>query len=68
MINVLKTIALPLFFTLPWALVNLNENWGKSFHEKITFQPIGLFLILLPGTLIVIRWLAKLLTKRDSHH
>ena len=67
MISLLKTIALPLLFTLPWALVNLNENWEKFFHEKVTFQPVWLFLILLPGILIVTRWLAKSLANQGSH-
>jgi len=58
MIAALKILILPTLFILPWVLMKLTGG-EKNIQEAITQQPLLVALALLPGVMILIRWLFK---------
>jgi hypothetical protein len=63
MINIMKTLTMPILFILPWALMKIY-GWEHVVQKTIN-QPILVSLILLPSILFSLVWAINLIAKSN---
>ena len=60
--TILKLLALPTIFILPWFLMKAN-NSESLVQKSLTEQPLLLIILLLPGFIVFIGWFMKQLKR-----